>query len=78
MQAIGAKPIPEEREVGRFFKVIRTIWKIISKDAELLESHRQQRQVHGNIHQNDSLLMIWELYTHVHAESQVNHPVSPR
>ena len=28
MQDVGAKPAPESHEIGRFFKVMRTIWKI--------------------------------------------------
>jgi len=77
MEAIGAKPIPEEHEIGRFFKVARTIWKIISKDEELLELHRRQRQIHRDIHQNDSLLIVWELYTRSQNRTPVPDPLKP-
>ncbi len=62
MQRVGAKPEPEEHEIGRFFKVMRTVWKILSKDTELIEMHRELRQEHADVYQQDSLLLMWELY----------------
>lgn len=62
MQRVGAKPVPEEHEIGRFFKVMRTIWKILSKDTELIEMHRELRQGHNDVYQQDSLLILWEFY----------------
>ena len=63
MHQIGGKPIPEEREIGRFFKVMRTVWKIISKDAELIDMHTKMREQYTDISSDPSLLIVWEMYT---------------
>lgn len=62
MERVGAKPVPEEHEIGRFFKVMRTIWKILSKDSELIGMHRELRQEYCDVYQQDSLLIMWEFY----------------
>lgn len=68
MEKIGAKPIPENHDIGRFFKVMRTVWKIISKDEELIEKHNALRRQHSDIYQGDTLIIPWELYTFAETE----------
>jgi hypothetical protein len=62
MELIKARPEPSERDIGRFFKVMRTIYSIISKDDELMAAHRAQRSIHSAAYQEDSLMLARDFY----------------
>ncbi len=40
MKIVQAKDIPSTGEYERFFKVVRTLYGILSKDEELMKKHR--------------------------------------
>ena len=61
MEAVKSKSIPTDKEITRFFKVMRTINILISKDAELLEIHKKIREI-NNTYVNDSLLLAQDFY----------------
>ena len=64
MEAVGAKPIPEGHDLERFFKVMRTTYKILERDQELLELHRKVRAERPDIWQGDCLGLAMEFYSH--------------
>lgn len=58
---LGSRDIPKVNDIGRFFKVMRTLYKMMQKDEELMQLH--QRRLHPDKHyQGDSLLMVEEFY----------------
>ena len=56
MKKIKAKTMPKTGDVVRFFKVMRTVYKIVSKDEEFLKTHRDIR-ADAKYYQEDSLLI---------------------
>ena len=42
MELLGSRDVPKVNDTGRFFKVMRTIFKFIQKDEGILEIHRQR------------------------------------
>ena len=65
MEAVGAKPIPTTREIGRFFKVMRTVYKILAKDQEFLDVQREIKEEYPQVYQAESLLLIEGFYRYV-------------
>lgn len=61
MTLIRAKSIPSTGEINRFFKVMRTIYNIISKDTELQKIHQELRK-ETKYYKGDSLLLAQDLY----------------
>lgn len=61
MEAVKSKSIPTEKEITRFFKVMRTINILISKDEELLEIHKKIREI-NNSYVDESLLLAQDFY----------------
>lgn len=61
MEAVKSKSIPTEKEITRFFKVMRTINILISKDEELLAIHKKTREV-NNTYTDESLLLAQDFY----------------
>lgn len=62
MEAVGAKPIPDAHDLERFFKVMRTTFKILERDEELMAKHREVRIGRDDIWQGDSLMIAAEFY----------------
>ena len=62
MALIKARSIPGTREIGRFFKVMRTVYGIISKDEELIAMHRALREGRDDLYQEESLLLAQDFY----------------
>lgn len=60
-KAIEVKTIPEEYEILRFFKIMRAVYGIISKDAELL-SLQKERLNNLSYYQEPSLLLCHDFY----------------
>lgn len=61
MTMVRAKTIPGTDEIDRFFKVMRTIYSIISKDQELMNIHKELRK-DPKYYQGDTLLLAQDLY----------------
>lgn len=61
MTLVRAKSIPGTNEIGRFFKVMRTIHNIISKDEQLIKLHKELRK-DSKYFQDNSLLLAQDLY----------------
>lgn len=58
---LGSRDIPKVNDIGRFFKIMRTLYKMMQKDEELMQLHR--RRLHPDKHyQGDSLLLVEEFY----------------
>jgi len=62
MALIKARVVPETSDIGRFFKVMRTVYGIISKDEELIEMHRALREGRDDLYQEESLLLVQDFY----------------
>ena len=73
MTMIKARSAPGTREIGRFFKVMRTVYGIISKDEELLEMHRELRAGRDGLYLGDSLMLVRDFYWYC----GVNSPHTP-
>lgn len=69
MKEVGAHPVPQIHDPGRFFKVMRTTQKLISRDTELLELHLSLRAGDPKSWQGDSLLLAREFYQFVAAQA---------
>jgi len=61
MELVQAKSIPSTNEIGRFFKVMHTLYGILSKDKELLAIHRKLRKG-NNYYKDESLLLAQDFY----------------
>ncbi|WP_152286727.1 hypothetical protein [Flavicella marina] len=61
MEAVKSKSIPTEKEITRFFKVMKTINVLISKDEELLAIHKKIREI-NNSYKEESLLLAQDFY----------------
>ena len=58
---IGSLDVPEINDLGRFFKVMRTVYKFLEKDEEVLSLHKSR--LDNNKHYVDkSLLLATEMY----------------
>jgi len=62
MALIKAQPAPEANEIGRFFKVMRTVNSIIRKDEELLASQYALLEGREELYPGDSLLLVRGFY----------------
>ena len=60
LQKLGSTDIPKTNDFGRFCKVVRTLNKLMAKDAEILELH--QKRLLPNHYQEESLLLIYDFY----------------
>ena len=61
LEKLGSRDVPKINDVGRFFKVMRTLYKMMEREGELLELHRQR--LHPDKHfQDKSLLLVEEFY----------------
>lgn len=56
MQLLGSRDVPKVNDVGRYFKVMRTVYKFLEKDREVMEIH-QQRLDPGKHFQGETLLV---------------------
>jgi len=61
MEAVKSKSIPTEKDITRFFKVMKTINILISKDEELLAIHKKIREI-NNSYTDESLLLAQDFY----------------
>lgn len=61
MEAVKSKSIPSEKDISRFFKVMKTINILISKDEELLAIHKKVREI-NNSYTEESLLLAQDFY----------------
>jgi uncharacterized protein (UPF0332 family) len=61
MEILGASSIPGTNEIGRFFKVMRTLYNKLAEDQELLAIHKRLRQDHKYYH-DESLLLAQDFY----------------
>lgn len=62
MALIKARDVPGTRDIGRFFKVMRTVYSILAKDEELIELHRELRAGRDDMFQGESLLLVRGFY----------------
>ena len=62
MALVKARAVPTTRDIGRFFKTMRTVYGIISKDEELLAVHRELRAGRDDLYQGESLLLVRDFY----------------
>ncbi len=62
MTIVKAKPEAGPHEIGRFFKVMRTVYSIISKDEELMEMHRDLSAGQPDLYQGETLLLVRDFY----------------
>ena len=73
MHRVRTVNMPESHEVVRYFKVARSVWKIVSKDEELLELNFKRRIGFPKLWQGESLSLVWELMNfskHVQEQEQ--------
>lgn len=61
METVKSKSIPTEKEIARFFKVMKTINILISKDEELLAIHKKIREI-NNSYTEESMLLAQDFY----------------
>ena len=61
MESIHARPVPGTGEIGRFFRVMRTIYGKLAQDEELLKIHRALR-ADVKYYQDESLLLAQDFY----------------
>lgn len=62
MAKVKAKAVAGTGDIGRFFKVMRTVYSILAKDEELLSMHQHLRAGHEDLYQGASLLLVREFY----------------
>lgn len=60
LKRIGTKDLPKVNDLNRFFKVMRTVYKFMEKDGEVLELHRK-RLDSGKHFEGKSLLLASEM-----------------
>jgi len=68
MEAVKSKSIPNEKDISRFFKVMKTINILISKDEELLTLHKKIRET-NNTYTDESMLLAQDFY---HCSKKLN------
>lgn len=61
MEMVRANTIPGTNEIGRFFKVMNTLYNILIKDEELLRIHRG-KIANERYYQGDTLLLAQDFY----------------
>ena len=61
MTFVKAKSIPGTNEISRFFKVMRTLYNIISKDKELLRIHDEIKK-DDKYYKSETLLLAQDFY----------------
>lgn len=61
MQKLDAKNIPTSRDIERFFKIAKVMYKFLAQDEELLEIHKEK--ISGDkYYQGPSLLLVHDFY----------------
>ncbi len=58
MQLLDSRDVPKVNDLGRYFKVMRTIYKFLEKDGEILEIHH--RRLHPDRHYQEPTLLVVE------------------
>ncbi len=58
---------PEPHEIHRYFKVVRSVWKIISRDEELLELDLRRRKDYPRLWKDESASLVWEMFHWYHS-----------
>jgi hypothetical protein len=61
MTHVKAKTIPGTQDIARFFKVMNTIYTIISKDEELMKIHHELKK-DSKYYQKESLMLAQDIY----------------
>ncbi len=61
MEAVKSKSIPNEKDIHRFFKVMKTINVLMSKDQELLDIHKKIRETNDS-YTEESMLLAQDFY----------------
>jgi hypothetical protein len=61
MEAVKSKSIPTEKDIKRFFKVMKTINILISKDTELLAIHKKIREINHTFTE-ESMILAQDFY----------------
>lgn len=59
MELLGSRDVPSVNEIGRYFKVMRTIFTFLKKSEEILALHRQ-RLMPGLHYEGETLLVAWD------------------
>jgi len=62
MESVKSKTIPSKKEIARFFKVMRTINVLLSKDEELIAIHKKLRE-DTNTYTDESLVLAQDFYS---------------
>jgi hypothetical protein len=60
MALLGSRDVPKVNDIGRFFKVMRTVYGFLKKDEALMELHRQR--LLPPHYQGDTLLLAEDFY----------------
>ncbi len=61
LEKLGVADLPNTNDLERFAKVTRTLYKLMSKDEELLEAHRRRLDP-AQHYRGESLLLVFDFY----------------
>jgi hypothetical protein len=64
MELLGSRNVPKFHDTERFFKTMRTLLGLLSKDAELIQIH-QERLNKGIHYTGESLLLVEDFYRRI-------------
>lgn len=64
LDRLGVASLPNTHDPERFFKVCRTLYRFLEKDAELMERH-YRRLNYVNAYREDSMLIVYDFYQFV-------------
>ena len=59
MEMLGSRDLPKVDDLGRYFKVMRTVYTFIKKNPEILELHAK-RITPGLHYEGETLLVAWD------------------
>ncbi len=64
MELLGSRDVPTLNDVGRFFKVMRTVSGFLKKDEEIMALHRER--LHPKLHfAGETLLVVEDFYKNI-------------
>lgn len=61
LELVGSMDIPKVNDLSRFFKVTNTIYKLMNRDEQLMQLHRD-RLLSNKHYMEDSLLLVYDFY----------------
>ncbi|HFA51283.1 MAG TPA: hypothetical protein ENJ95_19900 [Bacteroidetes bacterium] len=63
LKILGSLDVPKINDVGRYFKIMRTVDKFLKKDEEIFELHK--KRLNGNVHFAGETLLVVEDFCRV-------------